>query len=99
MPAHSWPRLRQRRGELNAMIAGEAKRFIAAHKDILMDTITAMRGGRTCVLVKVSEKNSTHGIIHGESASGQAVYLEPGSLVSLNNHALSQSSSRKLNAS
>ncbi len=77
--------LRQRRGELNAMIAGEAKRFIAAHKDILMDTITAMRGGRTCVLVKVSEKNSTHGIIHGESASGQAVYLEPGSLVSLNN--------------
>ena len=77
--------LRQRRGELSAMISEEARRFISAHKDILMDTITAIRGGRTCVLVKVSEKNSTKGIVHGESASGQAVYLEPGALVSLNN--------------
>ena len=77
--------LRQRRGELSAMISEEARRFISAHKDILMDTITAIRGGRTCVLVKVSEKNSTRGIVHGESASGQAVYLEPGALVSLNN--------------
>ncbi|MFR9256230.1 MAG: hypothetical protein ACLVJ6_12420 [Merdibacter sp.] len=43
------------------MISEEARRFISAHKDILMDTITAIRGGRTCVLVKVSEKNSTRG--------------------------------------
>lgn len=50
-----------------------------------MDTITAIRNERICVLVKVSEKNSVRGIIHGESASGQAVYLEPGSLVALNN--------------
>ena len=70
---------------MSGRISEEARRFIASHASILMDTITAIRNERICVLVKVSEKNSVRGIIHGESASGQAVYLEPGSLVALNN--------------
>lgn len=77
--------LRRLQIEVAAAISQEAHRFIAGHSSILMDTITALRNERTCVLVKVSEKNSVRGIIHGESASGQAVYLEPAALVTLNN--------------
>ncbi len=77
--------LRRAGVEMAGNIAQEARRFISAHASILMDTITAIRNERTCVLVKVSEKNSVRGIIHGESASGQAVYVEPASLVTLNN--------------
>lgn len=77
--------LRREQLAVAGSIAQEARRFVASHASILMDTITAIRNERTCVLVKVSEKNSVRGIIHGESASGQAVYVEPASLVTLNN--------------
>lgn len=68
-----------------ADIAKEAQRFIASHGSQLMDTITTMRNDRICVLVKISEKNSVDGFIHGESASGQTAYIEPKSLLVLNN--------------
>lgn len=65
--------------------AAAAQRFLAQHQNQLTDTITALRNNRICVLVKVSEKNSIRGIIHGESASGQTVYMEPEALISYNN--------------
>ena len=66
-------------------ISKEAQRFISSHSNQLMDTITTMRNDRICVLVKISEKNSVDGFIHGESASGQTAYVEPKSLLVLNN--------------
>lgn len=68
-----------------AEISKETQKFILKHSDQLMDTITAVRDNRTCVLVKNSEKNKVKGFIHGESASGQAVYIEPEILLNLNN--------------
>lgn len=55
------------------------------YSDSLMDRITVTRSGRTCLLVKISDKNKIRGFIHGESASGQAVYIEPEILLQLNN--------------
>lgn len=66
-------------------IAKEVQRFISRNASKLMDTITTTRNNRTCVLVKISEKNSIDGFIHGESASGQTAYVEPQSLLILNN--------------
>lgn len=66
-------------------IAKTTQDFIARYHSSLMDTITATRNGRTCVLVKTSDKNKIKGFVHGESASGQAVYIEPESLLRLNN--------------
>ncbi len=66
-------------------IAKEVQRFISRHSALLMDTITTKRNDRICVLVKTSEKHSLKGFIHGESASGQTVYLEPEGLLLLNN--------------
>lgn len=73
--------LRQCEGD----IGKEAQRFVARHATKLMDTITTMRNNRTCVLVKIADKNSIDGFIHGESASGQTAYIEPQSLLVLNN--------------
>ncbi|GAA6427199.1 endonuclease MutS2 [Dielma fastidiosa] len=59
--------------------------FIQNNSAKLMDTITTTRNDRICVLVKISEKNSVKGFIHGESASGQTAYIEPESLIHANN--------------
>lgn len=68
-------------GDINS----EVQRFISRNTNKLMDTITTTRNDRTCVLVKISEKNSIDGFIHGESASGQTAYMEPRGLLLLNN--------------
>ena len=69
----------------NGEISAEVQRFISRNSSKLMDTITTMRNDRICVLVKIAEKNSIDGFIHGESASGQTAYVEPRSLLMLNN--------------
>lgn len=66
-------------------ITKEVQHFIASNAAKLMDTITTTRNNRVCVLVKAGEKNSVRGFIHGESASGQTAYIEPESLLALNN--------------
>lgn len=79
----------------NGEISGEVQRFISRNANKLMDTITTVRNDRTCVLVKISEKNSIDGFIHGESASGQTAYIEPRSLLVLNNKLQSLKSREK----
>ncbi|NBK97144.1 MAG: endonuclease MutS2 [Erysipelotrichia bacterium] len=66
-------------------IAQTTQSIITKYAGILMDSITATRNNRTCVLVKASDKHKIRGFIHGESASGQAVYVEPEILLQLNN--------------
>lgn len=76
-------------------IMKEVQRFISKNGSKLMDTITTTRNDRTCVLVKISEKNSVDGFIHGESSSGQTAYVEPQSLLLLNNRLQSLKSSEE----
>lgn len=85
---HASPQLWQIRKESIACLHEmnvEVQRYIAHNASKLMDTITTSRHDRTCVLVKISEKNSVDGILHGESASGQTAYIEPRSFMILNN--------------
>lgn len=87
--------LRKSIASCNGEISSEVQRFISHNSNKLMDTITTTRNGRTCVLVKISGKNSLDGFIHGESASGQTAYLEPRSLIVLNNKLQSLKSQEK----
>ncbi len=65
---------------------GEAvNRFLAQHKDSVVDSIVTYRSGRAVILVKASEKNAFGGIVYGDSASGQASYVEPAGLLAANN--------------
>lgn len=68
-----------------ASISSQLDRFIAQNASKLMDTVVAYRNDRSVVYVKISEKNSIRGIIHGESTSGQTAYVEPESIIPLNN--------------
>ena len=64
-------------------------KYIRANTNHLSDTISTMRNERYVVLVKNSDKGMIKGFIHGESASGQTVYMEPESLLHFNNQRLS----------
>ncbi|MDD6467873.1 MAG: endonuclease MutS2 [Erysipelotrichaceae bacterium] len=61
------------------------QQYIRSHSSQLMDHISATRNDRRVVLVKNSYKNQMDGIQYGDSASGQAVYVEPGCLIPYNN--------------
>lgn len=51
----------------------------------LQDTIYTTREGRTVFQVKATDKNKVAGIVHDISASNQTYFIEPSSLVPLNN--------------
>ena len=66
-------------------IASAAAAFVASHASSVVDSIVTYRNGRAVVLIRASEKNSFGGMVYGDSASGQASYVEPSALVGLNN--------------
>lgn len=57
----------------------------SANKDVLQDTLVTTRDGRYCIPVKNEYRNSVAGIIHDQSSSGSTVFIEPASIVRLNN--------------
>ena len=59
--------------------------FIKKHSSSLMESLTTSIQGRVCVLVKAGDKNAFGGMIHGQSQSGLAFYVEPSSFVTFNN--------------
>ena len=67
-------------------IYSELNKIIAQHsKDYLQDSIITTRDGRYCVPVKVEHKANVGGIVHDMSSSGSTLFIEPASVVKLNN--------------
>ena len=64
---------------LNTLISGG--RFAGA----IQDAIVTMRDGRYVVPVKAEARGQLPGIVHGTSASGQTLFVEPLDVVELNN--------------
>jgi len=56
-----------------------------AGKEWAQEEIITTREGRMVIPVKVEHKSRVSGFIHGESASGQTVYLEPTETLEVNN--------------
>lgn len=65
--------------------------FINKNKTILADSIASERNGRRVILLNNNYKNTTKGVIHGESQSGQSIYFEPESFIRFNNETQSTS--------
>ena len=57
----------------------------AAYKNMLQDAIVTRRGDRFCVPVKAEHRGSFPGLVHDQSSTGATVFMEPTSVVELNN--------------
>jgi DNA mismatch repair protein MutS2 len=82
--------LRLIRGKIkkcNEEIRAKLNRFItsAAYASYLQDNVVTIRDNRRVILVKSEFKGMIPGLVHGQSASGSTLYVEPMEIFELNN--------------
>ena len=82
------PGLAKVRRELRTIsdrIHNELNALLIKNRDLLQDAVVTMRDGRYCLPVKAEHKSQVSGIVHDQSGSGKALFIEPISVVRLNN--------------
>ena len=57
----------------------------SSYKNMLQDAIITLRGDRFCVPIKAEYRGSFPGMVHDQSSTGATVFMEPLSVVELNN--------------
>ncbi len=71
------------RQEVQSSLERLLRRF--AQEGVLQDAVVTLRNDRFVIPVRVEEKRRVSGVVHGASASGATVYVEPLETVPLNN--------------
>jgi DNA mismatch repair protein MutS2 len=64
--------------QLNSMVNGSVRTY-------LQDAVITMRNGRYCIPVKAEHKGHVPGMVHDHSSTGSTIFIEPMSVVKLNN--------------
>lgn len=78
-------RLRQEVANLRARIIRRLEDVIVKRSAILQDSFYTMREGRYVLPVRADAHERFHGIVHGSSASGATIFVEPRELVERGN--------------
>ncbi|KAF5060713.1 Endonuclease MutS2 [anaerobic digester metagenome] len=71
--------------EKSASVKDKIQSLVRANSKYLQEALFTVRGDRYVIPVKAEHKGSVPGLVHDQSASGQTLYIEPMSLVNLNN--------------
>ncbi|MBV7276535.1 endonuclease MutS2 [Clostridiaceae bacterium UIB06] len=69
----------------NASVREKVNSLIRSYSAYLQDNLYTMRGDRYVLPVRTEHKGSVPGLVHDQSSSGATLYIEPMSLVNLNN--------------
>lgn len=69
----------------NASIKDKVNSLIRSNSKFLQDNLYTIRGERYVLPVKAEHKGSVPGLVHDQSSSGATLFIEPMSLVNLNN--------------
>ncbi len=78
-------KVRRQLRTISDRIHTELNSLLLKNRSYLQDAVVTMRDGRYCLPVKVENKSQISGIVHDQSGSGKAVFIEPLSVVRLNN--------------
>lgn len=71
--------------EKNSSIKNKIGDILRSNAKYLQDNLYTMRGDRYVIPVKAEYKGAVHGLVHDQSSSGATLFIEPMSLVNLNN--------------
>lgn len=77
--------LRRTIREKSSSVKDKIQSLVRSNSKYLQDAIVTVRGDRYVIPVKAEHKGHVPGLVHDQSASGQTLYIEPMSLVNLNN--------------
>ncbi|MEM9729458.1 MAG: endonuclease MutS2, partial [Myxococcota bacterium] len=77
--------LRQEVANLRARIVRKLEELIQKRSAILQDSFYTLREGRYVLPVRADAHEKFHGIVHGSSASGATIFVEPRELVDRGN--------------
>jgi len=71
--------------EKNSSVKDKVNSLIRSNAKFLQDALYTIRGDRYVLPVKAEHKGAVPGLVHDQSSSGSTLFIEPMSLVNLNN--------------
>ena len=78
--------IRRKEKGIEGKITEELNRILNDKRSMLQEGVITLRNGRHVFPVKAEYKNAFHGIVHDESSTGVTLFMEPLSIVQLENN-------------